>query len=72
MEFIALRRQALHGGTTALRGRLKMKVAFVKAEKLASYLRGSGWAQEKGDDFAGELVAITYDSDQHLYCVISR
>lgn len=49
-----------------------MKVAFVKAEKLAEYLYGKNFRQEKGDNFAGELVAITYDSDQHLYCVISR
>lgn len=62
-------------GTTALRGRLKMKVAFVKAENLAQYLnetKGYRRHQEKGDNFAGELVAITYDPDQHLYCVISR
>lgn len=49
-----------------------MEVAFVKAENLASYLHGGRWVQEKGDNFAGELVAITYDPDQHLYCVISR
>ncbi len=52
-----------------------MKVAFVKAEKLADYLNPPYLylsPQEKGDKFAGELVAITYDPDQHLYCVISR
>lgn len=52
-----------------------MKVAFVKAENLAQYLnetKGYRRHQEKGDNFAGELVAITYDPDQHLYCVISR
>ena len=48
-----------------------MNVGWVTADNLINYLNGYR-DQTRGHNFAGHLVAITFDTSMNMYCVISN